>query len=642
MAPSALPVMAAVQGTWALFRLLPLLAVFRRRNHVFVQRRVWSSVLFRTVLATIMDYVMIHELPLWTILFDHAPSSLARCRMDLLIIYTAFPYLFLLDTLRILHMCLVHLLDHYASVSRELDDLDSDGTRTPRATSPPPAPPSLRDAPSASMRSVTPSEANRFKRISRSEALLLRTATWIYHVPCLHVESTRIMRAAGTDWANLTTVTLAFRKQSVGITLVVVTAVTTTFLLVAFAVRQSNGMASSCFVSIGGLVTYFAAYIGLYIWGLVVLWPLRRAKPLVHELGWCLAWQIVCMLLTLITDSIPQLDAFQDLLGTNFWFLCSEILTGPVLVLGAVVAVWWDHAVLSRRRHRPLLDQFHDLAKHDVAYQHFIDFCAGKFCAESPQFYRDYLHLVQHPHHAATAARRRCARKKPVAAAPPPPSSSTSGMASSTATAVTATSLLTSTTATAVSSIDARESRTLVRGSPTSAAAPPPPLPPGNSPPRPCVRIHRSAVMTTSASHPAPPDPGATAPDPAAPMTSAAIARPCATLPRKPSSSGLIDWAVPTQMDVPAPAASDPFEARCAYLHAKYIAADAPCEINVSAVARDRFGTAMARGDEVGVRAALDEIAREMVRLMVDSVFAQYVAQGREGQARARRRSGRR
>ncbi|KNE70497.1 hypothetical protein AMAG_14621 [Allomyces macrogynus ATCC 38327] len=488
MAPSALPVMAAVQGTWALFRLLPLLAVFRRRHHVFVQRRVWSSVLLRTVLATIMDYVMIHELPLWTILFDHAPESLAWCRLDLLIIYTAFPYLLLLDTLRILHMCLVLLLDHYASVSRELDDLDRDGTRPPRAT--PPPPPSLRDAPSTSMRSVTPSEINRFKRISRTEALLLRAATWIYYVPCLHVESTRIIRAAGADWANLTTVTLAFRKQSVGITLAVVTAGTTTLLLFAFAVRQSNGMSTTCFVSIGGLIAYFAAYIGLYAWGLVVLWPLRRAQTLVRELGWCLAWQIICMLLTLITDSIPQLDAFHDLVGTNFWFLCAEILTGPVLVLGAVVAVWWDHAMLSRRRHRPLIDQFHDLAKHDEAYQHFVEFCTTKFCAESPLFYRDYLYLVRHPHHAATAARR-CAggaRKKtagtPVVAAVP--NSSASGMSSSTATAVAATSLLTATTATAVSSIDPRESRTLVRGStmqPLPPPSPPPPVPPPPVPP---------------------------------------------------------------------------------------------------------------------------------------------------------------
>ncbi|KNE68479.1 hypothetical protein AMAG_12656 [Allomyces macrogynus ATCC 38327] len=599
MAPSALPVMAAVQGTWALFRLLPLLAVFRRRHHVFVQRRVWSSVLLRTVLATIMDCVMIHELPLWTILFDHAPPSLARCRLDLLIIYTAFPYLLLLDTLRILHMCLVHLLDHYASVSRELDDLDRDGARTPRAT--PPPPPSLRDAPSTSMRSVTPSEINRFKRIPRTEALLLRAATWIYHVPCLLVESTRIMRAAGADWANLTTVTLAFRKQSVGITLAVVTAGTTTFLLFAFAMRQSNGMSTTCFVSIGGLISYFVAYIGLYAWGLVVLWPLRRAQTLVRELGWCLAWQIICMLLTLITDSIPQLDAFHDLVGTNFWFLCAEILTGPALVLGAVVAVWWDHAVLSRRRHRPLLDQFHDLAKHDEAYQHFVGYCAAKFCEESPLFYRDYLHLVRHPHHAATVARR-CAggmRKKtagkPVAAAAP--TSSASGMSSSMATAATATSQLTATTATAVSSIDPRESRTLVRGS-TAATAPPSPPPPGpppsDSPPHPCVRIHRSAVMTTSASQPAP---SADPSDPAPASPTSAVVAPFSTLPRKPSS-GLIDWAVPTHTDLPAPSASDPFESRCAYLHAKYIAANAPCEINMSAVARDRFAAAMAHGDE--------------------------------------------
>ncbi|KAJ3369400.1 hypothetical protein GGF31_005307 [Allomyces arbusculus] len=596
--------MAVVQGTWALFRLLPLLAVFRRRHHVFVQRRVWASVLLRTVIATIMDYAMIHELPLWTILFDYAPSSLARCRMDLLIIYTAFPYLLLLDTLRILHMCLVQLLDHYASVSRELNDLDPDSICTPRATPAPPPAPSLRDAPSASMRSVTPSETNRFKRISRTEALLLRAATWIYHVPCLHVESTRIMRAAGADWANLTTVTLDFRKQSVGITLAVVTAATTTFLLLVFAVRQANGTNTSCVVSIGGLVAYFAAYIAVYAWGLVVLWPLRRAKSLVHELGWCLAWQVICMLLTLITNSIPQLDAFQDLVGTNFWFLCAEIITGPVLVLGAVVAVWWDHAVLSRRRHRPLIDQFHDLTKHDDAYQAFVDFCAAKFCAESPLFYRDYLHLIRHPR-AATAATRRCAggtrhkkaAGKPAAAAAAPDSSasgiSSSTAMASTATAVTATttSILTAATAT-TASIDPRESRTLVRG---SAATPPPPQAvPSDSPPRPCVRIHKSAVMIPSASHPAAPvgtDATALADLPASPTS--AIVAPFASISRK-TSFGFMDWAVPTtHVDLPTPSVSDTFESRCAYLHAKYIAVDAPCEINVSAMARDRFSAAM-------------------------------------------------
>ncbi|KAJ3368534.1 hypothetical protein GGF31_006354 [Allomyces arbusculus] len=502
--------------------------------------------------------------------------------------YTGYPLTYFLDLLRLTHAILVMALQHYQSGGRSF---------------------------------VLTKDGRYVKRVSLAPALILRWGLWLFRVDCARFISFRVLESqTGPHLPTMTTIQ-PFRWRSLAISLAVLTLFIVLIVGCDLAMRSHSGrpLTPTCenedFFALA--VVPFALYTFLPL-AIATLWRVREAADLRNELIWNLSWLSLCFLCMVLSLALPDLAPMENMLGMSFWPLLYDLVSStPSIVVPLIVLARLDAHNRRARRMSPEARLLHTL-RSPAQFKPFLQFCQKCFCAENVLFYHDYLDLVVDAaaNHSVLNARRRSSHpledlpeaggSDPSAAGPCP------------------TSTLSWATKLAQFTWFASAVGTAPRVKHTAELR-------GETPPSPATAVHggdfaahQSSVMSFATTAPMSPT-GA---------SSSGGADSLGIFPFISDFDGPLaaDASVAPLMDtrarraVPRVRPHDPMAVRLAFLNQRYIRPGAELEINLSAGARDAFLAALpmaaSRPDET--LAALERIAKEIFRLVLDSVFARY------------------
>ncbi|KNE58760.1 hypothetical protein AMAG_04313 [Allomyces macrogynus ATCC 38327] len=505
--------------------------------------------------------------------------------------YTGYPLAFFLDLVRLTHAILVMALQHYQSGGRSF---------------------------------VLTKDGRYVKRVSLAPALILRWGLWLFRVDCARFISFRVLESqTGPHLPTMTTIQ-PFRLRSLAISLVALALFICLIVGSDLAIRSHSGRppTPTCgnedFFALA--VVPFALYTFLPL-AIATLWHVREAADLRNELIWNLSWLGLCYLCMVLSLALPDLAPMENLLGMSFWPLLYDLVSStPSIVVPLIVLARLDAHNRRALRMSPEARLLHTL-RSPAQFKSFLQFCQKCFCAENVLFYHDYLDLVvdaaAHPAsgHGILNVRRRSSH--PLEDVPEAGGDPSAAGPCSTSTLSWATKLAQFTWFTAAVGTAPRVKHTAELR--------------GETPPSPGTALHggdyaahQSSVMSFATTTPMSPT-GA---------SSSGGADSLGVFPFISDFDGPMaaDASVAPLMDtrprrgVQRPRPHDPMAVRLAFLNQRYIRPGAELEINLSAGARDAFLAALpmaaSRPDET--LAALDRIAKEIFRLVLDSVFARY------------------
>ncbi|KAJ3363656.1 hypothetical protein GGF32_003692 [Allomyces javanicus] len=562
----------ALQGSLAAIRLAPLFPYIKWRKHAIADRH-------RTIII-----IQVHTFNVWTwALLSVPPTS---CHVLYPLMYTGYPLACFLDLVRLTHAILVMALQHYQSGGRSF---------------------------------VLTKDGRYVKRVSLAPALILRWGLWLFRVDCARFISFRVLESqTGPHLPTMTTIQ-PFRLRSLAISLVALALFIGLIVGSDFAMRPHSGRpqtptcANEDFFALA--VVPFALYTFLPL-AIATLWRVREAADLRNELIWNLSWLGLCYLCMILSLALPDLAPMENLLGMSFWPLLYDLVSStPSIVVPLIVLARLDAHNRRALRMSPEARLLHTL-RSPAQFKPFLQFCQKCFCAENVLFYHDYLDLVVDAtaHHGVLNARRRSSH--PLEDVPEAGDSSTAGPCK-TSTLSWANKLAQFTWLAAAAGTGPHVKHTAELR--------------GETPPSPATAVHggdfaahQSSVMSFATTTPMSPM-GA---------SSSGGADSLGVFPFISDFDGPMaaDASVAPLMDtrtrraVQRPRPHDPMAVRLAFLNQRYIRPGAELEINLSAGARDAFLVVLpmtaSRPDET--LAALDRIAKEIFRLVLDSVFARY------------------
>ncbi|KNE55960.1 hypothetical protein AMAG_01811 [Allomyces macrogynus ATCC 38327] len=575
----------ALQGSLAAIRLAPLFPYIKWRKHAFLQKRLWPVVLVRIWVLCLLQWFWVHAFNVWTwALLSVPPTS---CRVLYPLMYTGYPLAFFLDLVRLTHAILVMALQHYQSGGRSFE-LTKDGRYV--------------------------------KRVSIAPALILRWGLWLFRVDCARFISFRVLESqTGPHLPTMTTIQ-PFRFRSLAISLAALALFIGLIVGSDLAIRSHSGRPSTptCanedFFALA--VVPFALYTFLPL-AIATLWRVREAADLRNELIWNLSWLGLCCLCMVLSLALPDLAPLGNMIGMSFWTLLYDLVSStPSIVVPLIVLARLDAHNRRALRMLPEARLLHTL-RSPARFKPFLQFCQKCFCAENVLFYHDYLDLVDAAaHHSVLNARRRSSH--PLEDVPESGDPSTSRPCT-TSTLSWATKLAQLTWFAASGTGPHVKHTAELRGEA--------PLSPATAVHGGDFAAHQLSVMSFATTTPMSPtgessSGGADTSSGVFPFISDFDGPTAANA----SVAPLMETR--TRRAVPRPRPHDPMAVRLEFLNQRYIRPGAELEINLSAGARDAFLAALpmaANGPDEAL-AALDRIAKEIFRLVLDSVFARYDA----------------